>query len=157
MGWKAVARNIRVFILGSRRVVSGSWPLYRICALMLTISGVIQLVTGKLPGSVTGTSSPEWTDVTYVWMQMLGGALVLWSLMVGMKDLEKSLNLERIGAILIFCSSLTYVVSVVDYNSGVPTSSGVWLVVGVGLYTGFRVWEISRVIRATRHEQEGRP
>jgi len=156
MGWKPIVRSIRVFVLGSRRVVSGSWPLYRICALMLTISGGVQLVTGKLPGSVTGTASPEWTDLAYVWMQLIGGLLVLWSLLVGARDLEKSLNLERVGAIFIFVSSLTYVVSVVDYNSGVPTSSGVWLVVGVGIYTAFRVWEITRVISQTRTEQEGR-
>ncbi|OZE08451.1 hypothetical protein CH249_14010 [Rhodococcus sp. 05-2255-3B1] len=145
------AHRVMVFVLGGRRVVSGSWPLYRILALMLTISGVLQLATGKVPGSVTATQSPEWTDVAYMWMQLVGGAAILVSLTVGRSNYSISLYLERFGAVLVFVSSLVYVLSVVDYNSGPPTSSGVWLVIGFGLYCGFRVVEIAR----TLHEVSG--
>lgn len=150
------SKRVMAFVLGGRRVVSGSWPLYRILAMALTISGVLQLVTGKVPGSVTATQSPEWTDVAYMWMQLIGGGAITASLTVGRSNYSISLYLERLGAVLVFVSSLVYVLSVVDYNSGPPTSSGVWLVIGFGIYCGFRVVEITQTLREVSAQMKRR-
>lgn len=144
------------FVLGGRKVVSGSWPLYRILTLCLTISGVLQVATGKVPGSVSATQSPVWTDVAYMWMQLVGAMLVLASLTIGWRNISLAMNIERTGTVLIFVSSFVYVVSVVDYNSGPPTSSGVWLVIGMGAYCAFRFFEIRRTFGAVEEERKRR-
>ncbi|NIL77588.1 hypothetical protein [Rhodococcus sp. B10] len=146
-------RRAWMFMLGGRKVISGSWPLYRICMLMLTISGAFQLITGKVPGSVSATNSPEWTDIVYMWMQFLGGAVTLASLTIGWRDISAAMGIERVGAVLVAFSSLIYVMSVVDYNSGPPTSSGVWLVIGVGTYCAYRVFEISDTFREAERKR----
>ena len=129
----------------TRRVVSGSFPLYRLMVAGVLVSAMLQIIYQKVPESVEATS-PRVFDYVYLVAQA-GGAVVLLGSMYTRRPLL-SLNLERFGAATLAMSCALYVAAAVLNNSGPPLSSGVWLVVALLIYLVWRAFrDIPRDLR----------
>lgn len=138
-----------------RRIESGSYPLYRMCTVALLVSALCQIVLWKVPDSVSD-NSPGYFNVVFMVLQIVGAATVLVSVETPWpRRLVDSLQLERVGAILLATVCLVYFASVCINNRGVPVSSGVWLTGAFGVYCLYRVWEISTVLRRADQETRG--
>ena len=133
-----------------RRVESGQYPLYRMSALGLLISAILQAVSWRVPDSLADQSD-VYTAIVAVSIQLLGSLLILVSveLPIGLQD---SLQMERIGVTLVATTNLLYFVAVVIQNGSFPISSSLWLSLSFGLYCVYRGWEITSVLRQSRKE-----
>lgn len=126
----------------SRRVDSGTWPLYVMQLVALLISAAIQVVQWKVPPSV-GHASPGWYDTFFLVSQPLGAFIVLVALFL-IRPIVPSLQLERIGCIINFFVGTIYVAAVIVTNSGPPAAGATWLIAGFALYSLYRVNEINK-------------
>lgn len=127
---------------GSRRVDSGSWPLYAILLVSTMLASAAQLLRWEAPPSVA-EQSPSWFDTWFIVVQPLGAAIVLLALFA-VRDLVASLHLERIGCLLLVTVGLAYVLAVVLNRAGLPTGYGTWLSLGFSVYCAHRGHEISK-------------
>lgn len=128
----------------SRRVDSGSYPLYRMIMLSSLISACMQIITGRVPGSVDEAGGLI-TDVAYLAAQIIGCSLIIASFWIGRAWL--SLQVERIGCLCAATNVGIYVVTVVS-SSGMPVAAATWGAIAVGVYCAYRgLWEIRQEIK----------
>lgn len=129
----------------TRRVQSGSFPLYRLIVLGVLISGILQIGYWEPPESVVNTSAASF-DYIYLALQFAGSAILLVGLFVRRALL--SLNLERVGGTALATAGFMYGAAVTINNGGPPLSAATWAIIMLSVYLVFRVlWEIPREIR----------
>lgn len=139
----------------NRHVQSGSWPLYRLIMVALLISSTLSLTISSTPDSVSALAGTA-ADGLYLSAALAGSALVLVGLYIQKAWL--SLQLERLGAILVATNAAVYAVAVI-YTYGMPTAAATWGSIALGIYCTYRALvEIPRdlaEIRELAREQYG--
>ncbi|QBZ72719.1 hypothetical protein SEA_GODONK_100 [Gordonia phage GodonK] len=124
-----------------RKVSSGSYPYYRLSALLLVLSALIQF--HKVPASVEQIM-PEYFYYVNPALQLLAGVLIAAGLYYR-RDII-GLYIERSGVVFGATSMLVYNWIVFKYQ-GFPSAPGVWLTIAFGLYCVYRFFESTRDIR----------
>ena len=128
---------------------SGRFPLYRFCVAALLVSSTLQLVLWEVPISVR-SETPNYFDTVYMVLQFLASAIIGLSLMFGgpsaaSQATDRALHLERIGCCLAVPACFISFITTWARLGEVPLSLGAWLTVAFGLYTTYRIYEISAV------------
>lgn len=131
---------------GVRRVLSGSYPLYRLIVVGIFLSAVLQLVTGRLPRTVAHmTHGLTVTYECFLIFQILGAVMIVASFALNRALL--SLQVERIGAIALTASCAIYVASAWIFG-GVATSPSTWTMTALMVYLVWRITlEIPKEVR----------
>lgn len=128
----------------TRRVQSGSFPLYRLIVLGVLVSGILQIGYWEAPESVVNTTAASF-DYVYLTLQFAGAAFLLTGLFVRRAML--SLNLERIGGTALATAGFMYTAAVGLNNGGPPLSAATWAITMLSVYLVYRVFrEIPREI-----------
>lgn len=130
----------------TRRVESGSFPLYRLVVLGILISAILQALLFSVPASVAAVVPG--VLVYFYWLTQAGGAALL---LLGLytEKARKSLHLERVGAITLATSGFMYFAAVCINLGMIPLSTGTWVIFAFSLYLVYRVWkEIPRELHA---------
>ena len=131
----------------SRRVRSGSYPLYRMVMLSILVGAVLSLLRRSSPDSVLAVAGVT-GSVVYLVGSLLGSGLILLGLYL--RTAWHSLQVERLGAILLATNSGVFLVAVVSAY-GIPTATSTWSALAVGLYCVYRAArEIPRELRELR-------
>lgn len=131
----------------SRRVRSGSYPLYRMIMLSILIGAVLSLLRRSSPDSVLAVAGVT-GSVVYLVGSLLGSGLILLGLYL--RTAWHSLQVERLGAILLSTNGGVYLVAVVSAY-GIPTATATWGALAVGIYCIYRAaLEIPRELRELR-------
>lgn len=142
----------------TRVVVSGSYPLYRLMALGAVMSGVVQLWRSKVPPSVgiLYQGLPDEWDYVFIFMQLLGGVLILIALYMESDESPSSdkahisLTVERTGLYFLGATIVVYTMGVLVQNSGLPNTMVSWFGVAFLLYLIRRASEIRKALRELR-------
>ncbi|AKJ71830.1 hypothetical protein TIN4_33 [Tsukamurella phage TIN4] len=140
----------------TRKVYSGSYPLYRMICFFGVVSAVLSFAGDAWPASfVEATDGAVYQNI-FGGMQLVGCLLVLVGMYFHKEDepsLQKvstALYLERTGCSLLIPVVASYTWGVIQMNMGPPTTWATLTLVAAGLYFVIRFIEIGRVLKGLR-------
>lgn len=117
------------------------WPLYRIILWGVVAAVASSAITGEVPPSIA-QATPAWYDLWFTVAMGIGAAANLAALhLVG--NLVSSLQLERVGCIILATVSIIYLAAVISNRGGPPQGMGTWMTGAFGVYCLYRIQEIS--------------
>lgn len=154
-----VIEKIKLGFQHTRKVYSGSYPLYRMICFFGVVSGVLSFGLNSWPASfVDATRDGATYQNIFGGMQLVGCLLVLVGMYFHKEDepsLQKvstALYLERTGCSLLVPVVASYTWGVIQMNMGPPTTWATLTLVAAGLYFVIRFIEIGRVLKTIRQE-----
>lgn len=142
----------------TRRVKSGTYPLYRLIAVSAVVSAILQMSYKSWPASFESATQTEWMGWIFSTIQLLGG-LSIWGALhlhddeePALSRVQLSLSLERTGVMLLMSVVCTYTYGVIQQNGGPPKTWATLSLVAFLFYLVYRFIEIGRALRELRSE-----
>ncbi|MFE7745369.1 hypothetical protein [Nocardia sp. NPDC057455] len=118
-------------------------PFELVFLLLLIVSGITQLATRAIPGSIAALM-PSWLHVAWLGLMTLGAAAALWGVLI--KNMVNGLFIESVGLVTAGMSLVLYGIAQLIFgglNAVLPASITFAVVVAFA----FRWKELRRVIR----------